>query len=93
MALNRAQLVDSIQKQLGKDTSKAAAERALNAVVDSIKAGVKKSKAVQLIGFGTFKLVNRKARIGINPKTGAKIKIAASKSVKFSPGSAFKASL
>jgi nucleoid DNA-binding protein len=93
MALNRAQLIESIQKQLGKDTSKAAAERALNAVVDSIKSGVKKSKAVQLIGFGTFKLVNRKARNGINPKTGAKIKIAASKSVKFVPGSAFKASL
>jgi nucleoid DNA-binding protein len=93
MALNRAQLVQSIQKQLGKDTSKAAAERALNAVVDSIKAGVKKSKAVQLIGFGTFKLVQRKARNGVNPKTGAKIKIAASKSVKFVPGRAFKASL
>jgi nucleoid DNA-binding protein len=93
MALNRAQLIESIQKQLGKDTSKAAAERALNAVVDSIKSGVKKSKAVQLIGFGTFKLVNRKARNGVNPKTGAKIKIAASKSVKFVPGSAFKASL
>jgi nucleoid DNA-binding protein len=93
MALNRAQLIESIQKQLGKDTSKAAAERALNAVVDSIKSGVKKSKAVQLIGFGTFKVVNRKARNGVNPKTGAKIKIAASKSVKFVPGSAFKASL
>jgi nucleoid DNA-binding protein len=93
MALNRAQLVQSIQKQLGKDTSRAAAERALNAVVDSIKAGVKKSKAVQLIGFGTFKLVQRKARNGVNPKTGAKIKIAASKSVKFVPGRAFKASL
>jgi len=93
MALNRAQLVESIQKELGKDTSKAAAERALNAVVNAVKAGVKKSKAVQLIGFGTFKQVNRKARTGVNPKTGAKIKIAASKSVKFVPGSAFKASL
>lgn len=93
MAVNRSQLVESIQKQLGKETSKAAAERALNAVIEAIKTGVKKGKAVQLIGFGTFKVVNRKARTGINPKTGQKIKIAASKSVKFVPGSAFKDSL
>lgn len=93
MSVNRAQLVEKIQKELGGDTSKAAAERALNAVIGSIKSSVKKSKAVQLIGFGTFKVVNRKARTGINPKTGEKIKIAASKSVKFSPGSEFKKSL
>ncbi len=93
MAVNRAQLVEAIQKELGKDTSKAGAERALGAVINSIKSGVKKSKAVQLIGFGTFKVVNRKARTGVNPKTGAKIKIAASKSVKFSPGAEFKKSL
>lgn len=93
MAVNRAQLVEKIQKHLGGDTSKAASERALTAVIESIKTSVKKSKAVQLIGFGTFKVVNRKARAGVNPKTGAKIKIAASKSVKFSPGSEFKKSL
>ncbi|MDZ4788262.1 MAG: HU family DNA-binding protein [Blastochloris sp.] len=93
MAVNRAQLVEKIQKLLGGETSKAASERALAAVIESIKVSVKKSKAVQLIGFGTFKVVNRKARLGVNPKTGAKIKIAASKSVKFSPGSEFKKSL
>jgi nucleoid DNA-binding protein len=93
MAVNRAQLVEKIQKLLGGETSKAASERALAAVIESIKVSVKKSKAVQLIGFGTFKVVNRKDRLGVNPKTGAKIKIAASKSVKFSPGSEFKKSL
>ena len=51
------------------------AERAVNAVIDGIKAGVKKSKTVQLIGFGTFKVASRKARTGVNPKTGEKIKI------------------
>jgi nucleoid DNA-binding protein len=93
MSVNRAQLVEKIQKELGGETSKAAADRALTAVIDSIKVSVKKSKAVQLIGFGTFKVVNRKARTGVNPKTGEKIKIAASKSVKFSPGADFKKGL
>lgn len=93
MAMNRAELVEKIQKELGGETSKAAADRALSAVIEGIKAGVKKSKAVQLIGFGTFKVVSRKARTGVNPKTGEKIKIAASKSVKFSPGAEFKKSL
>ncbi|MDE1172048.1 MAG: HU family DNA-binding protein [Verrucomicrobium sp.] len=93
MSLNRAALVLLVQKALGKETTKAAAERAVEAVVDSLKSGIKKSGGVQLIGFGTFKVVSRKARTGINPKTGEKIKIKASKSVKFSPGSEFKKSL
>ena len=88
--MNKLQLVEAVQKSLGKEASKAEAERALNAVLDSIKLGVKKSKSVQLIGFGTFKVANRKARTGINPKTGEKIKIKASKTVKFSVGKAFK---
>lgn len=93
MAMNRAQLVERIQKELGKETSKAAAERSLNAVLSSIKAGVKKEKAVQLVGFGTFQVKTRSARTGINPKTGEKIKIKASKTVGFKPGSDFKSSL
>ena len=93
MSMNRAELVEKIQKILGGDTSKAAAERALNAVLDSIKSGVRKARVVQLIGFGTFKVVNRKARNGVNPKTGAKIKIKASKAVKFVAGSDFKKGL
>lgn len=91
--MNRAQLVEKVQKALGSDTSKAAADRAVTAVIDAIKAGVKKDKSVQLIGFGTFKIANRKARTGINPKTGEKIKIKASKTVKFTPGSEFKKSV
>lgn len=91
--MNKAALIELIQKNLGKDASKAEAERALNAVLESIKAGVKKSKSVQLIGFGTFKVAERKARNGINPKTGEKIKIKKSKSAKFSAGKAFKAML
>lgn len=90
MAMNRAQLVERIQKELGKETTKVAADRALSAVIDSIKAGVKKEKAVQLVGFGTFSIKSRKARTGVNPKTGEKIKIKASKTVGFKAGSDFK---
>ncbi|HCJ12101.1 MAG: DNA-binding protein [Verrucomicrobia bacterium GWF2_51_19] len=91
--MNKAQLIEKIQKTLGKDTSKAAAERALNAVLEGIKEGIKKEKGVQLIGFGTFSVVKRAARKGVNPRTKEKIKIAASKTVKFKPGTALKASL
>ncbi len=87
--MNKVELIAAVQKSLG--TSKADAERAVNSVIDSIKAGVKKTKSVQLIGFGTFKVATRKARVGVNPKTGAKIKIKASKTVKFVAGKSFKA--
>ncbi len=89
--MNKAQLIAEIQKILGKDATKTCAETALNAVLDAIKAGVKKNKKLQLIGFGTFSVVDRKARMGINPKTKEKIKIKACKAIKFKPGSDFKA--
>ena len=92
--MNKVELIAHVQKSLGA-ASKAEAERAVNAVIDGIKAGVKKgpAKNVQLIGFGTFKVATRKARKGINPKTGAAIKIKASKTVKFVAGKALKESL
>lgn len=89
--MNKVELVTAVQKSLG--SSKADAERAVNAVIDGIKLGIKKTKVVQLIGFGTFKVGARKARKGINPKTGEAIKIKASKTIKFGAGKAFKGSL
>ena len=89
--MNKAELVAEVQKTLGDETSKAAAERAVEAVLESIKKGVKKDKSVQLIGFGTFEVVKRAARSGVNPQTGEKIKIKASKAVKFKAGSGLKA--
>lgn len=91
--MSKAELISLIQKSLGKEVSGAQAERALAAVIDGIKAGVKKTKIVQLIGFGTFKVASRKARTGVNPKTGEKIKIKASKTVKFVAGKSFKSIL
>ena len=91
--MNKAQLVSAIQKQLGRETSKAAAERALDAVLVGIKRGVKTASTVQLVGFGTFRMAKRKARTGRNPKTGEPIQIPASKTVRFSAGSGLKQSL
>ena len=86
--MNKAELVEAIQKSL--DTSKADAERALVAVIDGIKGGLKKTKVVQLIGFGTFKVAERAARVGVNPKTKEKIKI---KKSKFAAGKDLKAKI
>lgn len=90
--MNKAELIEQVQKTLGGETSKRAAGDALDAVLTSIAKAVKKG-SVQLIGFGTFKPVTRKARTGRNPKTGASMKIKASKSVRFVPSSALKKSL
>ena len=88
--MSKAELVAAVQKSLGKETSSSQSDRTVDEVINGIKTGVKKTKSVQLIGFGTFKIATRKARMGVNPKTGAKIKIKASKTVKFVPGAAFK---
>jgi DNA-binding protein HU-beta len=88
--MSKAELVAAVKKSLGKEISSAQANRTVDTVIDGIKTGVKKTKNVQLIGFGTFKIATRKARTGVNPKTGAKIKIKASKTVRFVPGTAFK---
>jgi len=93
LAMNKAELVESIQKALGADATKRSAEEALDAVLSSIAKGVKKDKKVQIIGFGTFEVKKRAARLGRNPKTGEALKIAASKSVGFKPSSVLKGSL
>lgn len=91
--MNKGELVEAVQKALGKDTSKRAAEDAVNAVLEAVAKGVKKDGNVQLIGFGTFKVKKRAARMGRNPKTGAAMQIKASKTVGFTPSSALKGSL
>ena len=85
--MNKAELVEMIQ---GEFESKAKAERAVNAVVDAIRAGITKDKKVQIVGFGTFMIRNRKARTGRNPQTGQEIQIKASKTVGFKPGKQLK---
>lgn len=87
--MNKADLVAKVQ-EIAELESKAAAERAVSAVLDAITAGLKKDGSVALIGFGTFDVKERKARTGVNPATGEKIKIAASKAVSFKAGKALK---
>jgi DNA-binding protein HU-beta len=88
--MNKAELVETIQ---GEFESKAKAERAVNAIIDAIKDGVKRDSKVQLVGFGTFTVKERKARTGRNPQTGETIKIKKSKTVGFKPGKTLKDSL
>ncbi|MEY3479352.1 MAG: DNA-binding protein HU-beta [Verrucomicrobiota bacterium] len=89
--MNKIKLVETVQKDL--KGSKADAERAVNAVIGGIKSHLKKNRTMQLVGFGTFRVVHRKARLGVNPQTGDRIQIKASKNVKFSAGKDFKGKL
>jgi DNA-binding protein HU-beta len=86
--VNKSDLVEAIAKSA--DISKAAAGRALDATVESIKKALKKGDTVSLVGFGTFKVGKRAARNGRNPRTGATIKIKAAKVPKFSAGKGLK---
>jgi len=89
--MNKAQLVDLVLKTKGAGLeSKAAAERAFDAVVGAIREGVQKDGKVQIIGFGTFSVRERGARNGRNPQTGAAMKIKAYKTVNFKVGKEFK---
>ena len=88
--MNKAELVDEIKREMGEGCSKVAAEHALNSVLNAIVNGLKATGTVQLIGFGTFTVAKRAARTGVNPRTKAKIRIPASKTVKFKVGSKFK---
>ena len=91
--MNKGELIEAIQKILGSEASKRLAEDALAAVLESIEEGVKSDQKVQIIGFGTFEVKNRAARMGRNPKTGEAMQISASKSVGFKPSSTLKKSL
>ncbi|MCL4142480.1 UNVERIFIED_CONTAM: hypothetical protein GTU68_000852 [Idotea baltica] len=91
--MNKGELIEAVQKKLGSEATKRLAEDALAAVLDSIAEGVKSDQKVQIIGFGTFEVKNRAARMGRNPKTGEAMQISASKSVGFKPSSTLKKSL
>ena len=89
--MNKSELINHIADEA--DISKAAATRALDAVISAITSTLKKGGTVALIGFGTFSVSKRKAREGRNPKTGEAIKIAARKAPKFSAGKGLKDAL
>lgn len=82
--MNKAELIDAIASSA--KLSKADAGRALEATVESIHKALKKGDRIGLVGFGSFSVAKRAARIGRNPQTGKEIKIAAKKVVKFKAG-------
>jgi len=86
--VNKSELIDAIARHA--DISKAAAGRALDATVNSIRNSLKKGDIVTLVGFGSFFVGKRTARQGRNPRTGAAIKIRAAKVPKFRAGKALK---
>ena len=91
--MNKADLIEEVQKSLGTECSKAHAEKVVNSVLTSIQRGLKKDKQVQLVGFGTFAVKARKARMGRNPQTNEPIQIKASKTVGFKAGTGLKETL
>jgi DNA-binding protein HU-beta len=87
--MNKAKLVEHMEKmtKMPKSTCKECLEAFISAIGTALKGG----KPVVLTGFGTFSVMKRKSRVGINPVTRAKMTIAAKKVPKFKPGKALKA--
>ncbi len=85
--MNKGDLVSQVAKVV---STKKEAQAAVDCVFSTITKALKKKDTVTLIGFGTFKVAQRKARKGVNPQTGAEIKIKARKVAKFVPGKALK---
>ena len=89
--MNKAALVAEVQKIMNHGTSKAAAERATEAVITALKRGLKRDKEVSLVGFGTFSFAVRPARNGYNPHTKQPMKIRPIKTVRFKAGAELRA--
>lgn len=85
--MNKGDLVNAVAEVL---STKKEAQEAVDCVFDTIKAALKKNEAVQVVGFGSFKVSKRDARKGRNPQTGEEIQIAARMVPKFVPGKALK---
>ena len=86
--MNKTELVAAMAEKA--ELSKKDAEKALKAFTDVVAEELKKGEKIQLVGFGTFEISERKAREGRNPQTGEIMPIAASKAPKFKAGKALK---
>ena len=89
--MNRKELIDALSTKIG--STKADAERNVAALLEIITATLKKGDSIALVGFGTFEVRKRAARIGRNPATGAELKIKASKVPAFKAGAPLKAAV
>jgi DNA-binding protein HU-beta len=89
--MNKTELIAHLAAK--HELSKAEAGRVVETLLDAVVTTVKKGGTVSIPGFGSFKQHARAARTGVNPSTGDKIKIAAAKLPKFTPGAGFKAAV
>lgn len=86
--MNKTELIAAIAEKT--ELSKKDSEKALKAFIDVVTEELKKGEKIQLVGFGTFEVIERAARDGRNPQSGAPMSIPASKAPKFKAGKALK---
>jgi len=91
--MTKAELIERVSKDMGPGTTKRLAGDIVESVFEHLHKGIKKDKRFTYPGFGTFRVVKRKARKGRNPKTGEVIQIAPTRTVAFKPAPNFKTSL
>ncbi|MBN2267092.1 MAG: HU family DNA-binding protein [Candidatus Babeliaceae bacterium] len=86
--MNKAQLIEKMAKE--SRMPKSACKNCLESFIRTVRKALKQGDSVSLTGFGTFGVIKRKERIGVNPSTGQKMKIAAKRVPKFKPGRALR---
>jgi DNA-binding protein HU-beta len=86
--MNKSQLVEAVASDSG--LTKTDSARAIDSLLDTVTRTLKKGDEVSITGFGKFSVVQRAARQGVNPRTGERVKIKASKAPKFSAGATLK---
>jgi len=89
--MNKTELVDALAKEA--NVAKSDASKVLDAMITTVQKSLKKGEDVAITGFGKFHVVKRAARQGVNPRTGEKVKIKASKAPKFTPGAGLKSAV
>lgn len=89
--MNKSELIEQVADRA--DIKRSEAEAAVNALTEVVKETLQRGGDVAITGFGKFSVAERGARQGVNPQTGEKIQIAASKAPKFSAGADFKKAL
>jgi DNA-binding protein HU-beta len=86
--MNKSQLITAVSSDSG--LSKIDSARAIDSLLDTVTRTLKKGDEVSITGFGKFSVVHRAARRGVNPRTGERVKIKASKAPKFAAGATLK---
>ncbi len=86
--MNKSELIDAVASDSGRTTADTA--RTIDSLLDTVTRTLKKGDDVSITGFGKFSVVKRAARQGVNPRTGERVKIKASKAPKFSAGASLK---